>query len=135
MANFEMTASPLAPNASGNAWVDPPSTLVNAYGSLAIPTRQNTKQGLPHRYMRFLYGSTITVQLNPTGTSDIVPDTSLGGKLFLASFVEVPTGIYSWSAAPGYSSYQWFMPLVRGAFCALFTRDGGGGIVWHFMVE
>jgi hypothetical protein len=124
-------------DATGNAWVDPATTLPNPYGGAAfqIPSRQNARSGLPHRYNRFVLGDTIQVLLNPIGTTGIIFDTGLSGRLFQAALVEVPNGIYTWNNIVGLTAYQFFTPSVRGGYCATFARPQGGGIVWHFMVE
>jgi hypothetical protein len=137
LADFYFTASPVHIDTTGNAWIDPVATLPNPYGgaALPIPSRQNARSGLPHRYNRFVLGETIEVRLNPLGTTGVILDAGLGGRLFAAALAEVPNGMYTWSSIVGQSSYQFFMPDVRGAYCAIFSRPLGGGIVWHFMVE
>jgi hypothetical protein len=152
MANFSFTYTPAVIDASGNAWIDPPSVLPNPYfnagapaappatlsntPTLPIPSRQNANRGLPHRYTRFLFGQDIRVFLTPDGGGPIAPpDSALGGMLFQAWFAEVPNGMYTWNSVPGQSATQWFSPAVKGAYCAVLSRAGGGGIVWHFMVE
>lgn len=137
MANFGFSFTPVNIDATGNAWIDPAATLPNPYGgaALAIPSRQNARSGLPHRYTRFFLGAPIVVLLNPLGTTGLILDAALGGNLFQATFPEVPAGSFTWSSAAGISAYQFFTPTVRGGYCALFSRPLGGGIVWHFMVE
>lgn len=138
MANFSLSFTPVLINATGNAWVDPVATLPNPYGGapLAIPSRQNARYGLPHRYTRFLVNQEVRVFLTPTGGGPIAPpDSALGGNLFLAWFAEVPTGMISWNSVPGQSATQFFTPVVVGGYCAVFMRSLGGGIVFHFTVE
>lgn len=139
MANFELVFSPVRFDVTGNAWVDPATALPNAHGggSFAIPTRQNARSGLPHRYTRFLLGDVVTVQLHVlySGSMTLLPDALLGGNLFQAWFVEVPHGMFTWNSVAGMSAQQWFEPVVVGAYCAMFSRANGGGILFHFMVE
>jgi hypothetical protein len=136
VANFGFTFSPVNVDAGGNAWVDPPATLPNPYGgTFSIPSRQNARSGLPHRYTRFLVGVMVEVLLNPIGTSGLVLDSGLGGNTFQGWFAEVPNGAFIWSSIAGISAYKFFTPTARGAYCSVFSRPSGGGIVWHFMVE
>lgn len=137
MADFDFIFTPVRVDVTGNVWTDPVATLPNPYGgaALQIPSRQNARHGLPHRYTRFDFGDTVTVRLYPGSTVGIYDDGLLGGRLFQAWFAEVPSGMHTWNSVVGFSSYQFFTPSVPGAYCAVFSRSGGGGIVWHFMVE
>lgn len=138
MANFSFTFEPVRIDVGGNAWVDPASSLPNPYGGspISIPSRQNVRSGLPHRYARFVLGDEVRVSLTPNSFFfPAPPDSSLGGNLFQAWFAEVPRGACVWNSVPGQSATQWFTPQFVGAYCAVFWRPSGGGIVWHFMVE
>ena len=137
MANFTFAFAPVNVDAGGNAWIDPASTLPDPYGGAprAIPTRQNARDGLPHRYTRFYQFQKIDLVMFPAGASGLVLDGALGGNLFQATFAEVPFGIATWSSPVGISAYQFFTPTIKGAYLAVLSRPLAGGILWHFMVE
>lgn len=137
MANFSFVFSPVNVDAGGNSWVDPAGTLPSVYGApaLSIPTRQNARDGLPHRYTRFYQFQKIDLVMLPAGSSTLVFDTSLGGNLFQAWFAEVPYGAAAWSSIAGVSAYQFFTPTIKGAYLAVLSRPTAGGILWHFTVE
>lgn len=151
MASFTFTFAPVYPT---KAWTepdvlylrnpyldrsvpisDPPSLANKEY--FEIPNRLNMRNStLPSpRYTVFRLHEQVNVGLVPNGSASPPPDGALSGRLFGAWFAESPNGIAGWNSVPGFSAIQFFIPVHLGAYLAVFERDGGGRIAWHFMVE
>lgn len=116
----DFTARPTA-GTTVAIWTDPPD------GDL--PTRINPLPGAPHRYHRGQINVAITIDATVDGVEGPL-DAALGGRLFVHSFGEWPTGgLASITSPGGQSSVATFTPLQPGHLLFTMRREDGGAVL------
>lgn len=97
----------------------------------ARPSRVTSIEGR----QRFAWQATVhrpfQVWAKPDGGAAGDPDTALGGRLFVAWFVESPELPLGPNYSVGYTSRLYYTPHLVGHFVLVVRRDRGGGVVLH----
>lgn len=123
MADFEPR---FTAGATLEPWTDP---LVGTR-----PSRLNPAANRPHQRRRVVSGALVSVSARVGGVTAPL-DAALGGRLFVAWFVEYPSvSPPALSSPAGQSSLQRFTPTTAGHYTLVLRRAGGGGVLLHFDV-
>lgn len=106
-------------------------------GTAAIP-RVNPTLRAPHFFLQAAIpaGGTGFIHLEATINGVVLPDSGLGGDLFIVTAIETPDGVQPQSGASqfGWSALQFVRLEAEGHYTLELRRTSGGAIIFHIDV-
>lgn len=126
MADFRLEFSA---GATLEPWSDPADVLAD------LPSRLNARP--EHEHTRHVAVSGVQVELKARVGGVLAPvDATLGGVLFAASFLELPSfPPPAFSSPAGQSSVVRFTPVTLGHYTLSIAREGHGAVIVHVDVD
>lgn len=137
MASFRLLA---ATGFSVAPWSDPERAASGL--DPGAPSRITTRFGAQPLRVRCTVGDTVRVQAIRWDATGVEPDSGLGGRLYVPTWVEVPNGALPTAQRPrfafpyaGYSALIDFAPPVVGHYLLEVRRAREGSALLHFDAE